>query len=298
MADLLPTFLVIGAMKAGTTTLCRDLEASPDVFFPTVKEPHTLCLDEVLTPGGRRRYAALFRTARPDQLRGEGSTGYTKRPGIDGVAERAKAVLGDDLRLVYIVRHPVDRIVSHHRHLVRGGDATPDINEAVRSMPELIDVSRYAMQLEPWIDTFGRAQLHVVRFEDYVADRRREVERVCAFLGATPPPSDADLGRVHNAGEEALVPPPGLRGLARRVTRGQFYKRVIHPRTPRWLRERLKATVYTRPESVASALTAETRAYLTDQFAGDLDRLARMLGRDDLRWDLSPHPVAESMQEG
>ena len=287
MADLLPTFLVIGAMKAGTTTLCRDLDLSPSVFFPTVKEPHTLCLPEVVTPEGRRRYAALFRNARPEMQRGEGSTGYTKRPGIDGVVERARSVLGPDLKLIYIVRHPLARIVSHHQHLIRGGDAPADINEAVRVLPELLDVSRYAMQLEPWVEAFGLDQLRVVVFEDYIGDRQRVVTELCAFLGADVPVDEEAFENVHNAASEALVPPAGLRSLSRRITRSQFYKRVVHPRTPRWVRERFKSAVYTRPDQPVVPLTEATRDQLAAVLRDDLDQLHTLFGANAPTWDLS-----------
>lgn len=294
MADLLPTFLVIGAMKAGTTSLCRDLEASPDVFFPTVKEPHTLCLDQVTTPVGRRRYAALFRHARPEQQRGEGSTGYTKLPQIKGVVDRALTVLGPSLKLVYIVRDPIDRIVSHHRHRVRGGDGPADINEAVRTLPELVDVSRYALQLDPWLRAFGRENVCVVRFEEYIARRAEEIERVCTFLDVEPPTSTNALEVIHNAGTDALLPPRGIRALSRTVTRSQFYKRVIHPRTPAWVRDRLKAAVYTPSETPISELTPAKRAWLVDQLADDAARFSEMIGQDGPWWESMQPPTIEN----
>ena len=76
----LPGFLIIGAMKAGTTTLYHDLLTNPQVFFPLDKEPGNLASHDVLGEDGRGRYASIFKTARPDQICGEASTTYTKLP--------------------------------------------------------------------------------------------------------------------------------------------------------------------------------------------------------------------------
>ena len=108
-----PDFLIVGAMKAGTTTLYHDLSEHPDIFLPVLKEPEVLTtlerLDEM-----RAYYARLFRPARPGQLKGEASTAYTKRPNNEGVAEKARALCGDGLKIIYIRRDPVERIRSQY----------------------------------------------------------------------------------------------------------------------------------------------------------------------------------------
>src|SRR5690606_18597197 len=127
----LPDFLIIGAQKAGTTTLFRDLETHPQIAFSYHKEPHSLCYDQVLTPRGQRRYSDYFVHIKPGQICGEASTGYTRFPQFQGVAERALRVLGPDLRLIYIVRNPVDRVVSHHHHSVSEKGMPASVDDAV-----------------------------------------------------------------------------------------------------------------------------------------------------------------------
>ena len=85
----LPDFLIIGAMKAGTTTLYRDLMTNPAIFFPSEKEKSHLLRDEVLTEAGRRDYEKLFRRARPGQVLGIAPTRYTNLPDCPGVPGRA-----------------------------------------------------------------------------------------------------------------------------------------------------------------------------------------------------------------
>ena len=284
MTGRLPDFLVIGAMKAGSTTLCRDLAESPDVFFPTVKEPHSLSGAEVETPEGRAGYAALFQKAAAGQLCGEGSTGYTKRPVAPDVAARARRVLGPDARLLYIVRHPIDRLVSHHHHLLREGVVPADINEAVENVRVLRYTSRYAYQLEPWIEAFGADQIRVIVFEEYVRDRSRGVAEACAFLGARPPAAKADLEKVHNAAASTRNAPAGIRGPLRRMTRSQFYKRAIHPRLPQWLVGGVQSVLYRAKPAEPDPLSAATRAALEQEFAADRAALAAFMGREQPLW--------------
>jgi len=181
MIDRVPDFLIIGAMKAGSTTLYADLAAQPSVFMSPVKEPHDLSSPDVLAEGGRKRYARLFAKARPDQICGEASTSYSMLPVFAGVAERARRLLGRDAKIVYIVRNPIERTISQHFHVYSRHGADEDINEAVRSDDRLLNFSRYDMQLAAWLKEFDDNAVHLVRFEDFIADRRAAISSLCTF---------------------------------------------------------------------------------------------------------------------
>ena len=283
----LPDFLVIGAMKAGTTSLCSDLEAIPGVFFPTVKEPHTLCLDSVLTPGGRRRYAALFRAACDNQRCGEGSTGYTKVPLHRGVPRRAKSVLGGQLRLVYIGWEPVSRAISHHYHMYRSGDAPRSFENAYRSNPLIAECSRYARQLEPWLDVFGRDNLHVVRFETYIHSRDEVVGGVCRFLEVEPLLQGVSLAPLKNRGDDQVMAPMILRHCTRSFTGSQWSKRVVHPfRAPGGFGSASKQYSYKHAPSRPDPPSIELIDEMIEQLDEDAARLPLLLGEKEPYWDL------------
>ena len=114
---------------------------------------------------------------------GEASTAYTKRPDFDGVAERARTLLGPHLRVVYLVRDPVDRIVSHFWHDWAEGKVSGAIDDVVLRESRFVDYSRYAYQIEPWIREFGPKNVLILRFEEYVASRAMTLERTLEFLG-------------------------------------------------------------------------------------------------------------------
>jgi len=282
-----PDFLIIGAMKSGTTTLYRDMLRHPGVFMPIDKEPHALCSDSVLTPRGREGYASLFRDARPGQKRGEASTGYTKRPMHERVVDRSIEVCGPDLRLIYIVRDPVERALSHHYHEVAMGDGPPDFTEAIERNPGIIEFSRYAWQLEPWIERFGKDNILVLIFEEYVQDRRSGVSAAWRHIGLEPPGDFTLAGDGHNRGETRVR----LNGLGGAIQANPIYRRLIRPASSPELRDRVKRLfgrpVPPRPEKPPPTVLAEIR----DRLAPDAEKLSRFLQRPHNIWDL---PVAEN----
>ncbi len=232
----LPSFLIIGAMKSGTTTLFTDLKTHPDVFAPLDKEPSCLADDDVLTPAGRAAYEKHFHGCKPGQLAFEASTHYTQNPKWTGAAARAHTLMGSGLRVLYIVREPVARACSHHRHLVAAGVENPDINEAVRTNPLLIEYSRYAMQLCPWLDVFGADHIRVIRFESYMNDRAAEAGAIQAFLGLTPRPELVQEGVIANASKGKRV----HTGPSRVVAHAPVYRKLIRPLIPRWAKRLAK----------------------------------------------------------
>jgi hypothetical protein len=278
----LPDFLIIGAMKAGTTTLFRDLEANPACFFSIDKEPHNLTREDVLTPEGRAAYGALFEKARPDQRCGEASTGYTKRPTFEGVAARARKVLGDGLKVIYIVREPVGRTVSQHYHTYTYKEPGRGIDEAVRNSPELIDYSRYAWQLAPWLAEFGPSQVKIIRFETYVRDRVGTVNDVSRFLGIPERGDLIDPEAVYNKGDSR----PMHKGIWTRINRSPIYRNGLRYLIPRQARELVYRTILPRGPERPNPPTLATVDYILDRVRDDCERLRVLMGLAEPVWDL------------
>jgi hypothetical protein len=178
----LPSFLVIGAMKAGTTSLYHYLRAHPQVFMPAIKE-----LDFFVAGGNWERglhwYQKQFAGAGPGAVAvGEASTMYTKYPSVDGVPERIAAHL-PEVRLVYVVRDPIDRIRSHYRHRVAVGTETASFKQAALDDPIYVDCSRYAAQVDRYLEFFSRSQLLIVASEELRHSRLKTMRRIHSFLG-------------------------------------------------------------------------------------------------------------------
>ena len=276
----LPNLLIIGAMKSGTTGLYLDLTAHPHVYLANDKEPHCLQSDAVLSDRGRAAYADYYRGAAAGQWICDASTGYTKRPDIEGVAGRAVSVLPAGFRVIYLVRHPLERIISQHFHEYTEGSVGPHIDEEVRRHPRYVHYSRYAYQLRPWIDAIGLARIRVVRFEDYVARRQDQVKRLWDFL---------ELDRSEAAPLEETVAnrsegKPVLSGSWRTFRDSWFYQRMLRPfvsvRGRRRIRQALLGKAPPRPQPP----TAETVVWLQQQLADDCLELTELLGAHQPLW--------------
>lgn len=182
----LPNFLIIGAMKSGTSSLYDDLKISEAFDLPDVKEPGVLVkvntLEEAIN-----RYKLHFKNTNKNKIRGDGSTYYTMQPLFPDISQFAKKLCGPKLKLVVILRNPVDRLVSHIRHDYTAGRLKHrDVEQALIDDSRYLAFSDYVMQLTPWVKTFGMSNIYCVSFSDYVKDRLYISKEVANFLGADP----------------------------------------------------------------------------------------------------------------
>ena len=176
----LPNLVVIGGLKCGTTSLHHYLNLHPEIGMSRPKELNFF-VEELNWPLGRDWYASHFDPA--ERVRGESSPHYTNRPRFDGVAERL-AETAPDARLIYMVRDPIDRMLSHYLHNVGGGYDDRPLEEALADPDTAyVDRGRYFFQLEPYLERFERDRIELVRREELKRDRAGTMRRVFAFLG-------------------------------------------------------------------------------------------------------------------
>jgi len=270
MKPRLPKFLVVGAMKAATTTLFEDLATHPQIFAPIEKEPGYLCSDDVFCEELDSCYGPLFEGARPYQLCFEASTYYTMRPDNEGVAERAKKLVGPNLKVIYLVREPVARSVSHHAHAHARGDCDSDVNKAIYSMPRLIGYSKYFYQIEPWLQVFGEDNVFILTQEYYVRHRRDSIEAIETFLGLDPSVDRINTEWVGNP-RSTLVEDTSLTRILRS---SKLYQRGIRRFLSPSMRSSWKRVFMRRIARPVSMLSEETRKFIIDETSEDIGRLA------------------------
>jgi hypothetical protein len=177
-----PNLFIIGAMKSGTSSLHADLGSHPQIFMSTPKEPM------FFSSGADWRarlegYLELFAAAGAVHYAGESSTEYSKAPRFPGVPERLHA-FNPEARILYLMRDPIERAISHYWHMVRHHGERRRLPDALRREPEYADLSRYAMQLEPYVRLFGMGNVYALTFEEMVREPRSEWTR-----GSCPPTS-------------------------------------------------------------------------------------------------------------
>jgi hypothetical protein len=201
-----PNALIIGAHKAGTTSLHNYLAAHPEVQMSEHKE-----LSYFVGPTedprlvsrwnrGPEWYRAQF--AGPEPVHGESSTTYANLPQMPGVARRIRETI-PEAKLIYAVRDPRRRLVSHYLHMRGLGRERRTLAE-ILTATDLCDSaylarSRYWYQLSDYLGYFAPSQILVVSLEDMGADRTGTMRRVFEFLDVDPSFASPDWDTVHNA---------------------------------------------------------------------------------------------------
>jgi len=275
----LPDFLVIGAMKSGTTTLHYDLASVPEIFMPLTKEPACLVDDSVLTPEGMMLYARHYRRASVRQRCGDASTAYAKLPQFTRVPERALQVLGPTTKIIYVVRDPVHRLVSHHRHEYSKGAMPYNIEEALSRFPELVAYSSYKMQLVPWLTLFGRSNIKVISFESYIRSRKDTIAELAQHLNVPGNLDLIDFSRSHNVGPRVPVNRFAQTFISSSLYR-EWMRRFISPSVRDALRKKL-ASSPSLPEP--PPLAEDRMMQLATLFKADMAWLGSQFDLD-LRW--------------
>ncbi len=268
----LPTFVVIGAMKAGTVSLRRHLDEHPDVFLGRggLGEPNFFIAEDNW-PRGRGWYESLFDGAGRAAAIGECSPSYTWAHVYRGVPERMAQVV-PQARLVYVVRDPIARMKSMYMHQVSAG------RERRRPEVALLDdrylgPSLYGFQLAAFLDHFDRSQVLVIASE-VLRDRPREaLSAVFDHLAVDPAAVDLDKPRQDHRSIDKPVP---------RLHDLDWLPRRKVQLDPRWRpdqRAGFARLLTTRPARVDdSAIPSELRDRLAERLAADLRRFEHLLG--------------------
>lgn len=278
-----PNLLVVGAMKAGTSTLWSALASHPGVGVATTKEVHFF--DRAQNwQRGPGWYGEQFADA---PVRLDATPAYARFPRWRDVPARASLVV-PDARLVYLLRDPVERIRSHYLHELWHGRERLPFERAVLEHTTYLDTSRYAMQLDQWQRYYDRDRILVLYTEDLRRDPAGTLARVTAFAGLDPDVR-LDLGD-RNVTAHRRARRPRLQRLEH--TRAG---RIAHALPGRRLaRAALRPLLEAKVDGDDAVLTPELRVVLADALRSDLLRLDALLRDGHDRWGLLAQPTLSS----
>ncbi len=277
-----PDFFIAGAARSGTTSMFTYLKQHPEIFVSVLKEPHYFGSDLTRQPHtvrDRELYLSFFADAAPGQKTGEGSVWYL-------LSKQAAAEIKaqcPDARIILMLRNPVDMVTSlHSLYLRTGNEELEDVEEAVaaqkdrrrgRRIPEsayfpegliYTEAATYHDKVRRFLDAFGTAAVKIVIFDDFVADTPAVYRDVASFLGVDPDfEPNLDIRAAYAAMRGDVLKqmrklPPELR----RVMRGGG-KRHLGKKQP---------------------MRGEFRSRLKRYFAGDVEKLGALIGRDLGHW--------------
>jgi hypothetical protein len=286
----LPTFFIIGAAKAGTTSLHYYLDLHPEIQMSAVKETHFFAGPAEGRPYelGRvetlEEYEALFDPTVP--VRGEASPSYTSYPFREGVPARIKELV-PEAKFVYLVRDPVERTISHYQHRVSVGGER-------RSLPEVLGecsdplrlretcMSFYASQLDNYLRLFPSERILVVDQAELLADRDAVLREIFDFLGVEPTFTSAEFGAELLKTSERRRYPVGYNYFVRRVAAPSLRRLPASMR--RSLRSRVEKRLF--PPLPEPALDDDLRTRLESLFSGEIERLRALTDKEFATWSV------------
>jgi Sulfotransferase domain len=269
----LPTFLVIGAMKGGTTSLHRHLGLHPEIGVAAEKELHFFSKPEVHARG-LGWYARRFPAGRP--CRGEASTTYAKRHLHPGTAGRIRDAL-PGARLIHLVRDPVERAISHYFHERRQGRERRPLERALTEPGEnnYLLTSRYMMQLDAYLPCFAEEDMLVVELDSLAGDPSGCMRRIFRFLGVDAGFTSDAFAVAHNRTRARR--PCAMLGWPASAARHLHALAGRH--LPPRLRSRLVRVLTPKP-----AIGPRVFEALVEHFDQDITRLERFTGRRFAHW--------------
>jgi hypothetical protein len=268
MSATWPNFFIVGAPRAGTTSLYSYLKQVPGICMSSVKEPHYFASSTRNI--SESEYLGFFGACGNAIAIGEASVGYLHR---DYVPSRIHEKV-PGARIIISLRDPVERTYSQYFEQVRryGWDIT--FSEMIKRSDH-VERSFYADPVQRYLDVFGLEQVKIIIFEEFVKNPREAVRELMAFLGVNGDPSTLDLTPLNTytsprmASTAKLLDNNRLRRLWRRIA-------------PARLRNKLSRK-YLYQTATKPPMEEENRRYLEEIFRPDVDRLERILGKE-LPW--------------
>jgi hypothetical protein len=280
-----PNLFIVGAAKAGTTSLYHYLGRHPDIYMSPMKEPHFFSRIEPdpklasffprVTATGA--YLALFADASNARVRGEASTSYLSHPNVPAAIKD----VSPDAKVVIMLRDPISRAHSHYLNDVREGIESRTFEQAIAEEIDApvgrwgvsslyIDCGFYAERAARYLDAFGGDVL-ILFFEEFVKDPRGHVESTFAFIGVDSLPLESTEFDVHNA---FTLPRNAASGRVLASGAARSTARRLLPRAVRTHARSLLVAPAQKPQ-----LKPDTRRHLHEIYRDDVERLASTLGR-------------------
>ena len=278
----LPSLIIIGGLKCGTTSIHHYLGLHPEIQMSKPKELNFF-VEELNWDLGLDWYASRFDSR--FKVRGESSPHYTNLPRFQGVAGRIHEHC-PDARLLYMVRDPIKRILSHWVHATGAGYETREMAPTLSDPGSAyIQRSMYWLQLQPYLELFDRSQIEIVAQEELQAEREATMRKAFAFAGVEKDFTSEQFDREWEKSSakqgdkyqlmERLIKLPGLRSFDRNFDR--------LPESMRWLVEKVVHDPE-KPPAPKPKLPDDLFETVRGRFGEDVAALQKFAGREFPGW--------------
>jgi hypothetical protein len=289
---MVPNFLIVGSAKCGTTSLYSWLKQHPDVFFPENKEPsffvHHYAVDDWNV------YQSLFEKGVGKRVVGDASTSYLSSPESP---EWIRKILGPDIKIVILVRNPIDRAFSLYKWMTMEGYETSCPFEKALEVedrrfndeefrihsPEFfwdymyVRSSLYGEQIKRYFRTFDRDRIKIFVFDDLVANPASIYDSVCDFLQIS------KTFRPKFTRENKGVIPKNV-ALQHLLKQNEWRISSLPQVASLWHKGVVQCMEWNKWLAGESHLDTATRKKLAKVFDEDVSWLGELLGRDLSHW--------------
>jgi hypothetical protein len=294
--DVFPNTFIIGAAKAGTTSLFHLLRQHPQVFFAFDKEPKFFSDDEIFSRGVDWYCHTYFAKSAKFPIRAEATPHYLYW--ADKVAPRIKTAVADrPAKFIAILRNPIDRAHSWYWNMVVDGRESLPFADAIQAEESRLQENwsqlypsgsmtygyvrggRYATQLNRYFDLFPKDQFHILLLEDLQKDQEKTVNDLLLFLGIDP---NSELTiKQQNPSQK-----PRNKLLHSWIRNQSRVKKLFKGFFPLKLRYRLRSTILESNlmDFNYPPMEKSDYSYLAEQFLPEIDQLSKMLDRDLSSW--------------
>tara|TARA_B100001142_G_scaffold329042_1_gene390902 strand:+ start:1420 stop:2313 length:894 start_codon:yes stop_codon:yes gene_type:complete len=295
MKENLPNFLIVGAAKSGTSSLHNYLNQHPEIFMPSykdgvnVKEPQFLIKNKVkdrLHFGiwGWQEYKALFDDATKFKAIGESSVFYLYY--YKEAIKNIKFRLGDNVKIIILLRNPIDRAYSAFQHVSRGLKENLSFEEALQieenrlnkepfltPMVMYKDMGLYYNMVKAYSESFKN--VHIILYEDFVNRTDNVLKEVFKFLDVDTRIL-VDSSKKYNVGGKRWK----SNWLKNIFQKDNFIKKLV----PKNIRSRVREKLVNLSTNKVAPMNKHTKESLKIFFKEDISNLSKLLGEDLNSW--------------
>jgi len=288
----IPDIVIIGSAKSGTTTLAELLAAHPKIALGVKKEPEFFSNEKNFSKG-IAFYRENFFEASEGQLCLDASTSYTRLPQYPDVAEKLYSA-SPDAKMIYLMRHPVDRAYSHfiHRYtkeLFPNEAFNGTFSQHVENDQMCIDSSNYKLQIEEYLKYFPKESMFFLFTEEMASDKQGVLKKLCKFLLIEYKDEYFNEDKIKNETTEFLESRIRI-GITDRMKKNPFYT-VLKYITPVFLREIVynkmrysSSGIGVSNDFTAPKLTEKERQLLLDKFESSSMWIEKLTNKKLLHW--------------
>lgn len=284
---MLPTFIVAGAAKSGTTAMHEILSAHPNVCMSWMKGPtfFTRQAHRSSYHKGLKWYKNLFQACGSFKAIGEVSPFYMTCEDTPGLIFSTLP----DVQLLFVLRDPVERINSYYRYTLHRGFKLPSLEEMITERhPELIQaihVSSYQIHLSRFLEVFSEEQVKVFIYEDWLSNPQTFVRDIYESIDVDPGFVPPNLGIRYNLSQQARIPKfqHAFNNLGERIIKMDLPPDIFN------LLKKIRQKIWQLNSKAMNfpPMEPELRRELEVNFSDTIDFLEEYLGRSLQTWRIS-----------